>query len=681
MSGGELKRIGVFSLFFGMALAVGAAPPIPLVPGIHPVSNTEVLFCLEAPGKKTVNVVGDFNQWTPSAQSQMTQEGDKFWITIGNLTPGKEYIFQYWIDDGIKTGDPYSDKVVDFAPDKQITSEGTYPGLIAYTREFDGPASVFTAGLPPAPQAPVPFVKPAPENLLIYETLVRDFVKTHSFKEMRDSLDYFKRLGVNAIELMPVMEFEGNDGWGYSTTYFCAVDKYYGPAEDLRSLIQAAHEQGLAVILDIVMNDAMGQSPLVQMYWDKAAGKPSMDSPYANQTAHHPYSVGFDLNYESTYTRSYFKRVLQHWLTDYHADGFRFDLSKGLTQKITTNPTDWGKFDQSRIDILSDLAGAARQADPSAYLILEHFGDNDEETVLSAKGFLLWGNSSFDHGYAEIGDIGHNFAWAYYKSHNWAENHLVAYMESHDEERIVSKALQNGFSSGTYNVKDLNTALERAKMTALFLLGVPGPKMIWQFGEYGDSRERGTTPEERMGRKPLPDEWRGDASRIKLWNTNANLLHFRGRYQDAFKSGTFSWKPEGAVRTWKLNHADLNAFAVGNFGVTSDKVTPNLSGTWYDYFSYEKFTLSAATEIQLQPGEFHLFTDRPIFAEKASLSAFPVPGSLNPTKVAVGIRAGAVARTGTEGRRARIGEIIHRVFQDGQGGARNIQGRNETVRP
>lgn len=637
------------SMLATLAFAAAVSQPMsPLVPGIHKVSATEVFLCLEAPGKTKVHAVGDFNQWTPSAANQMTREGDKFWIRIGNLTSGKEYIFQYWIDDAIKIGDPYGDKIVDYAFDPEIIKDGVYPGLIPYTRQYDGLATVFTAGLPAATTPPRPFAKPAAENLLVYETLIRDFVKTHSFKELRDSLAYFKRLGVNAIQLMPVMEFENNNGWGYSPSYVFAVDKYYGPAVELKALVQAAHDQGLAVILDIVLNHAMGQHPLIQMYWDKAGSKVETGSPFANVTPRHDYSVGFDLNYESAFTRSYYKKVLQYWIREYVVDGFRIDLSKGLTQKNTLGDiAAWGRLDPSRVAILLDLQAAAREADPEVLLILEHFADNEEEKLLSSKGFLLWGNSSFDHGHAVEGRTQDDFDWAYFRNRTWADSRLVTYMESHDEERVVARALENGLNSGGYDVRNLATALERAKLAALFLFGIPGPKMMWQFGEWGDGRAKGVTAEERMAKKPLPEDYRLDPARIRLWNAYSSLLHFRGQHQAAFKDGAFAWKPDGAVRNWKLSHASLNAFAVGNFSIAADKAVLNLApGTWYSFFSRERFTLAGPVEIPLRPGEFHLFVDRPLFGNLAGITDFTVPKALNPEAVPVSLGSEADVRNG-----------------------------------
>lgn len=664
----------------GSAWAGAAVPPIPLVPGIHPVSETEVLMCLTAPGKSKVNAVGDFNGWTPSAQNAMAKEGDKFWITLGGLTPGKEYAFQYWIDDGIKVGDPYGGKVVDFRNDPQILADGTYPGLIPYAREFDGPATVFRAGMPAAAKPQAHFVRPAPENLLIYEVLIRDFVKGHSFKEMKDSLAYFKRLGVNAIQLMPVNEFENNESWGYNTTYFMAVDKYYGPAAELKAFVEAAHAEGLAVILDVVLNHMMGQSPLVRMYWDAGANAPSAASPYANVSARHPYSVGFDMNYESAYTMEYYKAGLKYWLREFGVDGYRIDLSKGLTQKNTFGDVAaWGRMDPTRIRILDTLAAAARSVSKDAYLILEHFADNDEEKLLASKGFLLWGNAFWDFGGAMAGDVNKSFKWFHAKEgRGWAEHHAIAYMESHDEERLMEYAHLHGAAAGGYDIKSFPTALERYKLTAAFFLGIPGPKQMWQYGEYGDDRPRGDTKTgQHMARKPLPEAWKTDAARLRLWHTWAGLLELRRTHAAAFKDGAFAWKPDGSARFWSIAHPSLKAHTVGNFGLNETRGSLP-AGTWYDFFSREKVTLAAETQFNLKPGEFHVFTDRELFAPRAGLTDFAVPASLNPVKVAVGL-----AGSGPRGKGSNAGRApgATRMHKDGRGLPRDFTGRARGAGP
>src|SRR5690606_12266793 len=110
------------------------------------------------------------------------------------------------------------------------------------------------------------FSRPDINDMVIYELHVRDFLEQQQYTVLRDSISYLKRLGVNAVELMPVQEFEGNLSWGYNPSFHFAVDKYYGTANELKAFIDECHQEGIAVILDMVLNHAFGQSPLVRLY-------------------------------------------------------------------------------------------------------------------------------------------------------------------------------------------------------------------------------------------------------------------------------------------------------------------------------------------------------------------------------------------------------------------------------
>ncbi len=94
--------------------------------------------------------------------------------------------------------------------------------------------------------------------------LIRDFVAAHDFKTVRDTLGYFSRLGINAIELMPVTEFEGNSSWGYNPSMYFAVDKYYGSANRFKELIDSCHSRGISC------NYGYGSKPCI---WQQSAGK------------------------------------------------------------------------------------------------------------------------------------------------------------------------------------------------------------------------------------------------------------------------------------------------------------------------------------------------------------------------------------------------------------------------
>lgn len=117
--------------------------------------------------------------------------------------------------------------------------------------------------------------------------------------------------------------------------------------------------------------------------------------------------------------------------------------------------------------------------DDNVYMILEHLGDNSEETVLANAGMMPWGNINHEYNEASMG-YGSNLNWADFQNRNWQYANLVSYAESHDEERLMYKNLEYGNSNGDYDVQDLATALERQEAIAAFLIPLRGPKMIDQ---------------------------------------------------------------------------------------------------------------------------------------------------------------------------------------------------------
>ena len=231
-------------------------------------TDTSAALVLWAPLKEFVFVLGDFNNWQPDNNYQMKKDGDYFWLEISNLEKGKEYIFQYLIDGEIKVADPYTEKIVDPWNDSYIDSV-TYPNLIEYpVNKTEGIASVLQPGQDEFVWEVSDFQVPEKERLIIYELLVRDFTTEHSYKAVRENLDYLEDLNINVLELMPVNEFEGNSSWGYNPAFYFAPDKYYGPKNELKKLIDECHKRGIAVVIDMVLNHSYGQSPFVQMYMD-----------------------------------------------------------------------------------------------------------------------------------------------------------------------------------------------------------------------------------------------------------------------------------------------------------------------------------------------------------------------------------------------------------------------------
>ncbi|MFY0592733.1 alpha-amylase family glycosyl hydrolase [Roseivirga sp.] len=589
--------------------------PAGLIKGINYQDDlSKATLVLEAPGKDFVYIVGDFNDWAIEADYLMnvTPDGELFWLEITNLVPNQEYVFQYWVEGSIKIGDPYADKVADPWNDSFIPA-AVHDEIPDYDKTDFAIATTLETGQTPFEWDATEdsYQRPDQEDLVIYELLVRDFIGSHDYKDMVDTLDYLSELGVNAIELMPIMEFEGNESWGYNPMYFFAPDKYYGKKDDLKNFIQACHEKGIAVILDMVLNHAFGLNPMVRMYWDEQAGKPAADSPWFNQDATHPFNVGYDFNHESTYTQDFVDSVNAYWINEYHFDGYRFDLSKGFTQ--TNNPSDvgaWSSFDQSRIDILERMSNKLWETDEDAYVILEHFADNAEETALAEAGMLLWRNVGFPYWKALGGEATETFQGATASSH-------VSYMESHDEQRQLWEVFQEGGAVEGYNTRDTTIALERLKMNAAFLYTLPGPKMLWQFGELGYDIDINFNS--RVGNKPLV--W-GEGSlgyyedplRKYTYDAFAAIFNLRKMVNEE-ENVNYVYDFSGETRSITIDSDDLDVIVVGNFGLNQNDMAIQYTqtGNWYDYFSGGTFTVdNANTDITLAPGEFRIFTSNQV---------------------------------------------------------------------
>jgi len=605
-----------------------AALPTGMVDGINYIDSAQVILSLFAPSKSYCFVTGDFNDWELDSAHYLyrTPDGLRYWKQIRNLEPAKEYIFQYIVDGTLRIADPYADKISD--PDDQYISPATYPNLKPYpTGKTTGIASFLQTAQSPYPWKASAFITPKITDLVIYELLIRDFTAAHDYPSLIDTLNYLKRLGVNAIELMPVMEFEGNSSWGYNPDFMFAPDKYYGTKDGLKQFIEAAHKKGIAVIFDIVLNHQFGNSPLVRLYWDVANNRPAANNPWFNQIPKHPYNVGYDFNHESFQTRLFCERVLKYWLSEYHIDGYRFDLSKGFTQRNSypDNTSLFAKYDASRINTLQNYQGTIRSVNPDAIVILEHFADNDEETVLSSSGMLLWGNLNYNYNEATMGwNANSDFSWISYRQHGWAQPHVVGYMESHDEERLAYKNVTYGNASSNpyYNIKDTVESLNRLQMAATFFYTVPGPKMLWQFGElgYGYSINYPSgTSSSRLAPKPIRWDYYNQWQRKYLFDVCASLIDLK-KNQDVFESADFTLNVNGAFKRISINHPSMDVTIVGNFDVLEGKINPAFQrmGIWYDYFRGDSINVINTNDLlTLQPGEYHLYTSaklqKPLF--------------------------------------------------------------------
>src|SRR5690606_6616631 len=623
----------------------------------HTGDATKATLVIDAPNKDFVYVAGSFNNYNPTTAYAMKKDGasSKFWVELTGLTPGQVYTYQYWVADQtpisnsprlVKTADPYSTLVLSPFDDPWISAT-SYPNIPAYPAGQEREVTVLQTGQTPYNWQVTNFNKPKKEDLVIYEVLIRDFDADRNYQDLIDRIDYFKNLNVNAIQLMPVMEYEGNESWGYNTAFHMALDKYYGTEDKLKELVDVCHQNGIAVILDIALNHAFGRNPMVRMWMNDPEGDgwgdPSSEIPYFNTVARHSYNVGSDFNHASELTKNYVKRVVQHWIEEFNIDGFRWDLTKGFTQNCTANDENCtNSYQADRVAILKEYADYSWSLDSDHYVIFEHLGQDNEEQQWAnyrldeGKGIMMWGimNAQYNQltmGYADnsnINRMGH-------VARGFNAPRVVGYAESHDEERLMYRNLQFGNSSGSYDVTNLNTALGRMSALGAVTLTIPGPKMIWHFGELGMENSiftcengvvnepGGTDGDCKLSTKPQPQwtqNWLANSNRNQIYNDWSRLNQlkvtedvFEGSY--TIESGNLTPK----IYIWDdaIPASDLkNVVILTNFDVTSQNITPNFpyTGVWYDLMDATGNSsinvTSTSAPITIAAGQFKMYGNK-----------------------------------------------------------------------
>ncbi|SCY42728.1 Por secretion system C-terminal sorting domain-containing protein [Nonlabens sp. Hel1_33_55] len=594
--------------------------PAGLKNGVNENADGSVTFLLAAPAKSSALLISSFTNWRPTLATQLKKDGDYFWVTVpaNNFVANEEFLYQYIVDGTIKIADPFSTEILDPITD-QFIKAGNYPNLSAYPMgETTGAISLATYLETPYQWNITDFQRPDNENLVIYELLVRDFSEEDSYQAIIDNIDYLTNLGINAVEFMPLNEFGGNDSWGYDPAYHGALDKAYGTPDKFKELVDLLHANGIAVILDVVYNQATGSSPLVKLWPDDSGNGAGPDNPYLNTSAPHRVLEFFeDFNHESPWTKEYVKQTLQYFLDEFNIDGFRFDLSKGFTQTITNGFGDWGARDDSRIAILNDYKSfLLDNNDSDIYLILEHLADFEEERILANNGFMMWGKMTTEYKQNSLGySDNSNLFRSYFTSRNFDDQHLVSYAESHDEQRIMFETLNFGNpDNSSYNIRSLPIALDRQEALAAVQYSIPGPKMLWQFGELGydiDIDENG-----RTGRKPVPftNGYSTNADRLDLYEITSEMIKLKVKYPETFNNrNNFLELNGGLVKRIELRGSEFDAVVLANFDVTPKQISPKFTqtGTWYDYFGGTSLDVTDQNaNINIPAGGYKVFSSR-----------------------------------------------------------------------
>lgn len=594
--------------------AITKSRPSGLKQGItYGADGTSVTLCTYAASRtesaKRVFLLGDMTDWKLSKDYQLYKDGNYFWITLTGLTKGKEYRFQYAVEraDGVRKQicDLYSEKVLH--PDDKWEPKTADPTLISYpTKGADGGyVTVIQPGKADYnwSSATLNFKRPNKNNLIIYETWVLDYTTTRTFKGLMDRLDYIQNLGVNAIELMPITEFEGNQSWGYNPTLYFAMDKSYGKAEDMKAFVDACHQRGIAVILDMVFNHTTGQNPMAKLYpWTSSSPTETelRFNPWFNvstEVKHDNNDYGEDWNHGFEPAHEMFTRVLQYWLKEFKVDGYRLDLSHGICGRNTYDAVDQLKdyYDKGVKAVSSD-----------AYMILEHWGSSmgSDRPKLIKYGMQCWANTNNAYCQTAMGWLkdGDGFDEA-------NQDGYVSYCESHDEERMQYKCKKYG--NGDLQTNEA-ARLGRVAENVAFNVLLNGSHMLWQFEEIG--YDISIDQNGRTGTKPNPKTkgYFTQAERVDAFTKSAQVITLRTQLMPSVFEGNPTASSISSGKALRTIQWGNNVFAVANFGVEGNQAVSMPSGTWYDYLNGAvKATSSTCV---LAPGELKVFTSTAVKA-------------------------------------------------------------------
>lgn len=509
-------------------------------------SDGSVIFCLAAPSKKSVILVPSWDNYQTLNKNVMKYQDYNgyryFWTKVEGLKDNVYYPYYYLVDGLYRVADPCAKLMLDCYSDKWMPNGIWAEEMPAYPYDkFDDVLlAVYRGDIDNYnwSDATNNFQTPNQTSMVVYEMLLRDFTGDGSdsdgkqFGTLRSAmskLQYVADLGVNVIELMPVMEFNGNNSWGYNTNGYMALDKVYGSPTDMKDFVDTCHKLGMAVVLDIVFNQSDGNHPWYKMY-------PSDNNPFYNANAPHDYNVLNDFNQDNPVLEQHWADVLRYWMQAYKVDGFRFDLVKGLGDNNSySNGTD--SYNQSRVNRMKRLNDVIKSVNPNGIHINELLGWAQEDNANYNNGKQMgWNNINYGSGQYAMGWAENCDDTRGFLSSNWGKTvgGTVDYAESHDEPRIANKVKTNGHASVKYtSTTPKKQSIQRLGSVAAQMLLSPGAKMIWQFGEIAADDDQGSDLDKL---RPIAPKWEqfSNAARNGLYENYKALCWLRRDNSDMF---------------------------------------------------------------------------------------------------------------------------------------------------
>jgi 1,4-alpha-glucan branching enzyme len=434
-----------------------------------------VAFRVWAPNAEKVYVIGSFNNWNETSAPLVREQNGDWSIIIPDAKPGDEYRYLIHGPAGpLSRIDPHARKVTNAAGN----------GIIYEPKAFAWGEDIFNMA--------------TGNELVIYEMHIGTFnVKETghpgTFQSAIEKFPYLKELGINAIEVMPIAEFSGDFSWGYNPAHPFAVKSTYGGPDEFKLFVKAAHEQGIAVILDVVYNH-LGPGDLDLWQFDGwSENEKGGIYFYNNQCSQTPWGETRP-DYGRGEVRQYLRDNALMWFEEYHIDGLRWDMIIYIASidgneenQANAIPEGWSLMQWINVEI--------QQLFPGKISIGESMRNNSwvtKDVGAGGAGFNTQWDAEFVHPIRQAvillddklrdaGEVGKAI------EHRYDEDAFkrVIYTESHDEiangRARVPEEIWPGKVDSWFSKK-------RSTLGAAIVLTSPGIPMIFQGQELLEDR-------------------------------------------------------------------------------------------------------------------------------------------------------------------------------------------------
>ena len=388
---------------------------------------------------------------------------------------------------------------------------------------------------------------PALQDLVIYELMINEF--GGDIDRTIERLNYLADLGINCIEIMPVSNVALTVDWGFLPIGYFGVDERFGKRKDLQRLIDAAHQNKIAVILDAVYGHTSDSFPYSYLYKQLDY----RENPFMGSFAKDYFGQSTD--YNRKFTQDFFFTVNYHWLDTYHVDGFRYDCVPNYWDGTTGNGyanlvfntyqtvkqkkdagEHWQKFFNN--DTINLIQCAEQLEGPREILEQTYTNCTWQNETLDAAKKVASGDRD------NLANLGFKFGLDRYPEEITNNGDKIAktalqYIETHDHSRFVynfgirtnpppdNELLQEGDRSLWYKVQPYLIGMLTAK-------GIP---MLWQGQEFGENYY---LPHEGYGRvmlfRPVRWDYFYDSTGKSLVGLVRKLIHLRHQ-QPQFREG------------------------------------------------------------------------------------------------------------------------------------------------